>query len=360
MRENKVRTDSMTGQLVPGGLVDADQRSLIRLIFLTTGITLGCFALLQLGQGNTVFAMIEILAAGMLLWGAWRIPSAHRPVWWIVAYLLPLNTFIIYIIVMPDASETAFVWVYMMPVMSYLLLGRQAGLVLALPFMLIATLVYLQRFGVPADATAAIDLANALACGVLVLVFVHMYELRRAAAQQALAMMADTDALTGVANRGSFQHSLERSIAESARSHTTFVLVLLDVDMFKQVNDRWGHAMGDAALQHICRVLSARLRQTDSIGRLGGEEFGLLLRDTDLSAARPMIESLRLQLSQKPMSAGEESISLTATFGMAAWPVDGRSADELFRRADERLYRGKALGRNQLVHRDVLPREVPV
>jgi diguanylate cyclase (GGDEF)-like protein len=358
MRARKFRANNVTSQLGLGGLVDADQRSLIRLIFLITGITLGFFALLQLGQGNVVFAMTEILAAALLLWGAWRIPSARRPVWWIVAYLLPLNTFIIYIIVMPDASVTAFVWVYMMPVMSYLMLGRLAGLLLALPFMLVATLVYLQRFGLPVGAAGFIDLGNALICGMLILVFVHLYERRRAAAQQALAVMADTDALTGVANRGSFQRSLERSIAESTRSQKSFVLVLLDVDLFKQVNDRWGHAIGDAALQHVCGVLSARLRQTDSIGRLGGEEFGLLLRDTDLYAARPMIEALRSQLSQLPLSAGQESISLSATFGMAAWPVDGKSADELFRRADERLYRGKALGRNQLVHHDELPLEV--
>ena len=352
MRTGKDRSDNLISQLSSGGLVDADQRSLIRLIFWATGATLGFFSLLQFGQGNTVFALIEILAATLLLWGAWRIPLAKRPVGWIVAYLLPLNTFIIYIIVMPDASQTAFVWVYMMPVLSYLLLGRKVGLLLALPFMLVATLIYMQRFGLPTGATGLIDLGNALICGILILAFVHMYELRRAAAQHALAMMADTDALTGVANRGSFQRSLDRSIAEAARSESPFVLVLLDVDLFKQVNDRWGHAVGDAALQHICGLLSARLRQTDCIGRLGGEEFGLLLRNTDLPAARPMIEALRSQLSQNPMAVGQESITLTATFGMAAWPVDGSSADALFRRADERLYRGKALGRNQLVHHD--------
>lgn len=358
MRARKVRTDNRAEQPGQTGLVDADQRSLIRVIFLITGVTLGFFAVLQVGQGNVLFAALEVLATALLLWGAWRIPVARRPVLWIVAYLLPLNAFIIYIIVMPEASVTAFVWVYMMPVMSYLLLGRLVGLWLAMPFMLIATLVYLQRYGLPADAAGFIDLGNALICGVLILVFVHLYERRRAAAQQALERMADTDALTGVANRGSFQRSLERSIAEAARNQSPFVLVLLDVDLFKQVNDRWGHAIGDAALQHICRVLSARLRQTDSIGRLGGEEFGLLLRDTDLAAARPVVEALRLQLSQTPLRFGPQSLSLSATFGMAAWPIDGDSADALFRRADERLYRGKALGRNQLVHHDALPVDV--
>ncbi|PKM29946.1 MAG: GGDEF domain-containing protein [Gammaproteobacteria bacterium HGW-Gammaproteobacteria-11] len=358
MRASKLRTDSIAVQPGLGGLVDADQRSLIRVIFLLTGVTLACFALLQFGQGNGLFALLEILAAALLFWGAWRIPVARRPVWWIVAYLLPLNGFIVYIIIMPDASVTAFVWVYMMPVMSYLLLGRLAGLLLAIPYMFIATLAYLQRFGLPDDAAGFIDLGNALSCGMLILVFVHLYERRRAAAQQALERMADTDALTGVANRGSFQRSLEWCIAEAARSQTSFVLVLLDVDLFKQVNDRWGHAVGDAALQHICRVLSARLRQTDSIGRLGGEEFGLLLRDADLTAARQMTETLRLQLNQTPLRFGQQSINLSATFGLAVWPTDGVSADALFRSADERLYRGKALGRNQLVHHDVLPVDI--
>jgi diguanylate cyclase (GGDEF)-like protein len=124
----------------------------------------------------------------------------------------------------------------------------------------------------------------------------------------------------------------------------------MDIDHFKQVNDRWGHDGGDEALKHICNGLLLRLRVTDSLGRLGGEEFGLLLRNTDLASATPLVETLRQQISANPLVYGEERIPLSATFGLAEWPTDGLSASELYRCADRRLYRGKELGRNRLVH----------
>lgn len=270
---------------------------------------------------------------------------------WIYLYLLPTFSFMLYIIVIPNASKTAFVWVYSIPVMSYLLLGRKRGSMLALPFVLAACLLYLYTYPVHLDAEGLIDLGNALFCGVLLMVFVHLYEARRAFAYKQLQLMARTDALTGVANRGSFQQSLEQSIREALLSEAKLVLVILDVDHFKKVNDQYGHAAGDQALRHICNSLSQRLRSTDTLGRLGGEEFGLLLRDTGHRAAEPLVEMLREQIASKPLACGDKQIVLTVTFGMAEWPGDGQTAEQLYHCADQRLYRGKAQGRNQLVGR---------
>ncbi len=92
---------------------------------------------------------------------------------------------------------------------------------------------------------------------------------------------------------------------------------------------------------------------TDFLGRLGGEEFGLLLRHTDSAGAEPLVELLREQVAEQPLEYDGQLIALSATFGLAAWPADGRSAAELYRSADRRLYRGKQRGRNQLVSADV-------
>lgn len=335
------------------GLLENDQRAVMRVVFLTTGVVLGLFGALQLITGRYLLGVFEMLACTALLWCSWRIIGARRPVMWIYFYLLPLYCFLIYIILMPGASLTAFVWIYLIPVLSYLLLGRFAGLLLALPFISIATLAYLYRFGFPADALEWIDLGNSLLCGLLILLFVHIYESRRAAAQRALKQLAEIDALTGVANRGSFQLALERSVEEAARSHSGLVLVMMDVDFFKQVNDRWGHHVGDAALQHICACIGQRLRRTDTLGRLGGEEFGILLRNTDAGAGLELVESLRERLVATPLEHADQQIHLSATFGLAQMGVDGVTAFELYRCADQRLYRGKASGRNQLIDRDV-------
>lgn len=331
---------------------DVGQRSLMRMIFITTGLTLGVFCVLQFMAGNLLLAALELLVTGLLFWGAWRIVRVRRLMPWIYAYLLPTFCFLLYIIVIPGASPTAFVWVYIIPVLSYLLLGRARGSLLALPFVIGACLLYVQSYPISPTPEGLIDLGNAVFCGLLLIVFVHLYETRRAAAHRQLQRMARTDALTGVANRGSFQQSLEQSLHEAERSQGKLVLVLLDVDHFKAVNDQYGHDAGDQALRHICNQLSRRLRVSDTLGRLGGEEFGLLLRNTDISGAEPLIEALRVQINSSPLIYGQQRIALSVTLGLAEWPVDGRSAEQLYRCADRRLYLGKDQGRDQLVSRD--------
>lgn len=334
------------------GLADADQRSLLRLIFIITGVTLGFFSVLQGIEGRYPIAALELAAAAVLFWAAWKIASAVNVTLWVYVYLVPLFCFLVYIVIMPGASITAFVWVYLVPILSYLLLGRRAGFILAAPFITLVTLAYLSRYGLPEGPAEWIDLGNALLCGLLVLVFVHLYEGRRAAAQRALQSMAETDALTGVANRGHFQAYLERSLKESGRTGTPFVLVILDVDLFKDVNDRWGHDAGDAALRHICDRLAERLRATDFIGRLGGEEFGIILGNTGMQDAIGLVEDLRDRIGNSFLEHENHRIALSATFGLAAWPDDGHDVSTLYRSADRRLYRGKARGRNQLISGD--------
>ena len=328
---------------------DVGQRSLIRIIFTGTGLTLGVFCAVQVVAGNYLFASFELVASVILVWGGWRIGTARNVLPWVYLYLVPTFSFLLYIIVIPNASKTAFVWVYSMPVLSYLLLGRKRGSLISLPFVIGALALYLYNFPISHDAEGLIDLGNAVLCGVMIIIFVFLYETRRALAHQQLHKMARTDALTGVASRGSFQQSLERGIHEAQRDQTPLVLVILDVDHFKAVNDQYGHDVGDQALRHICHCLSQRLRNTDTLGRLGGEEFGLLLHDTDYRVAEPLVNMLREQIASKPLHQGDLRIDLSVTLGLAEWPTDGHTAEQLYRCADQRLYQGKQQGRNRLI-----------
>ena len=128
--------------------------------------------------------------------------------------------------------------------------------------------------------------------------------------------------------------------------------MVLDVDHFKSVNDRWGHEAGDTVLRHVCATLQQRLRGTDLLGRLGGEEFGLLLRDIEPAQAEPLVQQLRAQIAALHVEYSGQTIVVSATFGLAQWPIDGSTADELYRCADKRMYQGKMQGRNQLVSSD--------
>jgi diguanylate cyclase (GGDEF)-like protein len=159
--------------------------------------------------------------------------------------------------------------------------------------------------------------------------------------------LARRDALTGLANRRTFDERLSTLLAESDRFQRPVALLLADLDHFKRVNDEHGHDAGDAVLRHAARVLGGALRSDiDLCARYGGEEMAILLPQTDLSGAREVAERLRALLSAQPVRVGAAEIDVTASFGVAAYPVSTSSRDTLFPAADRALYEAKRGGRN--------------
>ncbi len=328
------------------GLRDSHRRSLMRLLFMVTGAALVVFACLQILNGFGWVGLGEIGASTLLFLGAWRLRTTPHLQLWIYTYLLALFSFFLAIMLLPDASVTAFVWILMIPVLAYLLLGRRAGLLLSLPFMLAGAGIYWHYLGEVGSPAVLIDLLNLVLCAALTLTFVHVYEMRREEAERRLVDMAQTDALTGLANRSTFQATLHRTIAENDRSGAVFALVIMDIDHFKIINDNLGHDAGDLVLRSIGQQLRERLRSTDFVGRLGGEEFGLILRDVTPATAFDLVDQLRQSIARRELDYGEARIRVTASFGIAHWPEHGRDAETLFCMADQGLYRGKRAGRN--------------
>jgi diguanylate cyclase (GGDEF)-like protein len=335
------------------GLRDSHRRSLMRLLFLVTGSALAVFGCLQVFNGYLWLAAGEFVASLTLFLGMTRIDRTPHLQAWVYGYLVTGFSFALLIMLVPEASVAAFVWVLMMPVLAYLLLGKKEGFLLSAPFMLAGCVAYYFHLGSIADAGDMIDLLNMVLCAVLMLGFIHLYENRREEAEQKLVTLARTDALTGLANRASFQSSLERIVAESARSGAGFALVIMDIDHFKLVNDTMGHDAGDHVLRDISHRLTERLRTTDSVGRLGGEEFGLILRDVKPEASFELMDELRQRIADSKLQYGEAVISVTASFGIAHYPDHGTDAETLFRIADHCLYSGKRDGRNTVARAGV-------
>jgi diguanylate cyclase (GGDEF)-like protein len=158
-------------------------------------------------------------------------------------------------------------------------------------------------------------------------------------------MRAASDSLTGLPNRRAADETLKRLAAHAGRSLTPLAAVLLDLDHFKQVNDVHGHELGDKALAAVGQILSSTLRASDFAGRYGGEEFLVLLPDTDRAAARHVAEKLRMAIERTEIA---HVGPLTASFGVAAIPDDTGDAEHLIRKADRALYAAKAGGRNRV------------
>lgn len=159
---------------------------------------------------------------------------------------------------------------------------------------------------------------------------------------------AMTDSLTGLRNRRHMTMKIQQELVRFSRSHRVFSLVLADVDHFKQVNDRYGHACGDEVLRNVAEVLRQGLRAQDDVARWGGEEFLLLLPETDVDGALLVAEKLRAQVEQSMVRCETQDIKVTLTFGVT--PYDGiANMDGAIREADNALYRGKKRGRNCVV-----------
>lgn len=158
------------------------------------------------------------------------------------------------------------------------------------------------------------------------------------------------DALTGAYNRSHFDERLRAELAFATRHRTEMSLVLLDLDHFKKVNDTYGHQAGDAVLRELATLSQRSLRAEDVFARLGGEEFGVILRGIHLEGALKLAERLRVALESSPISVGDRQIRVTLSAGCVSTRcVTSSTPEEMVKIADRRLYAAKASGRNRAV-----------
>jgi diguanylate cyclase (GGDEF)-like protein len=164
-----------------------------------------------------------------------------------------------------------------------------------------------------------------------------------------LLMLATTDFLTGLPNRREFMRRLDDEQARLQRDVGGCAAVLmLDLDLFKHVNDEYGHATGDAVLRHLAGLMRDSQRKIDMLGRVGGEEFAILLPGADLDAAGAFAERLRQRIADTPLQVDGHALPVTVSVGIAALSAADSNADQALIRADQALYRAKRGGRNRV------------
>ena len=171
----------------------------------------------------------------------------------------------------------------------------------------------------------------------------------RKRAEAELREMATTDFLTGLANRRHFMARMTGEMARLQRLDNPHAAVLmLDLDHFKHINDAHGHAAGDAMLRHFAALMRDELRKIDSVGRVGGEEFAIILPGANLDEAGVFAERLRQKVATTPLTLDDQVISITVSIGIASMRTTDVNADTALIRADEALYRAKKNGRNRV------------
>lgn len=164
-----------------------------------------------------------------------------------------------------------------------------------------------------------------------------------------LEVLARNDPLTGLCNRREFTRLAELELIRAMRQHTPTAFIMVDLDLFKHVNDTWGHPVGDEVLKNTARILVAGARRADVVARVGGEEMLLLMPDTDEDAAVTLANRLRETLEQTPLQRDKLVIPVTASFGVAVVPADSRAKlEHAYIAADAALYKAKQNGRNRV------------
>ena len=191
--------------------------------------------------------------------------------------------------------------------------------------------------------TAALDLSDRLDG------FFREEGLASELSHESLARMAFVDYLTGLPNFGSLSERFESEIKRAERYGRLLSLLMIDVDGFKEINDRFGHMAGNLALKHVAGLLRSFVRETDIAGRYGGDEFMILLPETPKHIAEGLAEGIRALIAATPLRLDDQCLlPLTISVGMASFPRDARTAGALMAEADEALYNAKRAGRNQV------------
>lgn len=165
---------------------------------------------------------------------------------------------------------------------------------------------------------------------------------------EVLKKAAIQDHLTGLLNRRGFSEYGERQFSAARRAGTALSIIMMDIDRFKFINDKYGHAAGDAALTHFAKLVAEAHRKEDIVARVGGEEFAVLLPGTDLRDAMAMADQLCTKIGATPLDMTGNGLPMTSSFGVAAISKDDDSLEDMVLRADRALYRSKRGGRNQV------------
>ncbi|HEV7773511.1 MAG TPA: diguanylate cyclase [Conexibacter sp.] len=328
-----------------GGTFEARMRVRVLASFYLAGATL---VLLTLALphaadaseiGLLAVALSAYVVGALLLWQARRVPSSSLP------FALAWGSVLVTVVAWCSAEHPSplvffYLWVFLYS--AYFFSTRVAIAQLLFVGVLYGALLLLRPPETGAGAWWSVGIATMAIAAIVIRVMRGHVELLIARLSDA----ARTDPLTQLPNRRGFRELLDLELERARRGSTSMTLLAGDLDHFKEVNDRSGHHVGDAVLQQVAAVLREGVRQIDVPARIGGEEFAVILPDTDAQAAFSVAERLRCHVRD---AFADATVPITISFGIASHPAHAETAASLVRTADEALYGAKESGRNRSV-----------
>ncbi len=250
-------------------------------------------------------------------------------------------------------------WMVVIVPLAFFLLGGLYGTIYTTLFFgyHIGTMITFHKTWEPAPFTFE-SIFNIAGASILLVMLIAYYEKSRRDTldiiqkkNNELLKLADTDALTGLLNRGAFCRYIQRGFTDAKSASDTCAVIMLDLDLFKSINDTYGHPAGDKVLMSVADILNANSRQDDIIARYGGEEFVIFLPGTDHIGAQLYAERLREEFAGAQVIYEHSPISFTGSFGISVLLEEDERTEKIIYRADRAMYEAKRNGRNMVVVR---------
>jgi diguanylate cyclase len=318
-------------------LLDKDHRLALLVFFAIVACAAVLpFAIWRFSQGQVVAGTLDLALFGCFAgaaWTAWR-RSQITLVARVVSVLITVGC----IAVAPVIGGLAALWGYAVLLANLMLSGRKLGFLLNL--VLLAGIVVLHS-----GPTSTLEQVTFVVTGLMVSIFGYVFALVADQQRQRLEALATFDSLTGAGNRRMMEYDLAEAFAHGQRHGVKHGLAVLDIDHFKDVNDSFGHVAGDAVLVSLARLVQDSLRNEDRLYRMGGEEFVLLLPDTNSAGLARTLGRLQERLRSRLAGAGG---AVTVSIGASTTREGETNWENWLARADEALYAAKSAGRDQV------------
>lgn len=305
-------------------------------IFLVSAFALLIGAIFKAVENDFIVVVADVLMVGIFLLAAFqeatkreRIPSDF--------FILQMVT-LFYMLVVYQSPEVIYLWSYPIVMVYYFLLPHQKAISLNAVLLVWSALITYSILPIEYFARYIVTLSTAS-------VFAYSFSVLVAKQSKILKQQAQTDVLTGLGNRRAMEAELETELSRLKRYKGDSCLMILDIDHFKSINDKFGHATGDKALNALANIVKQRLRKCDRIFRYGGEEFVIILPNTELQHGVLLAEYFRELVSHTELI---DEVNLTISVGVTEMVV-GEDWKTCFERADRHLYVAKKQGRNRTV-----------
>lgn len=324
----------------------------LRLLLLLSGLAVILFATVNYFRGKYLLFIVEMLGAciAFLLLYLLRLNPDFKHFQRIaLAYVLLFCLFLLFVFAKLEVAITAYNFVLLMPILAHLLLGCRLGFIVTFVFVLLTSIIFISHYHDHSIMINRLGFYNVVIVTILIWGLAFSYERANEQVRSDLIRMASHDFLTGLYNRTMlndiYQHKLKKSLARQQ----PLSMLVADLDHFKKINDIYGHEAGDAFIRQFAAILQNQSGPNSACFRVGGEEFCVILAETDQATCYDIAERIRHATEKIPLKTDGQVITVTVSVGIVTCYDSQCSMSDLLKVADKNLYRAKQQGRNRVV-----------